>query len=322
MEIINNPHDKFFKKVFSDLEVARDFILNYLPGELLEITDTGDMEVIKDSFVEKELKETFSDLLYRVKINNRTGYLYLLFEHKSYPYKLTAYQLLRYMTNIWDLLLKQKRTGDKLPVIVPLVFYHGVKKWNIELEFADLLNKTATVDKYIPDFRYLLYDFSKYSEVEILGDIQLRLILSIMHNIYRERFEEELEDILVLLNELGKTETVLEYFEVVMRYIINVRETPLSELKEKVDKTIPERGSDLMTLAEKLREEGKLEGRKEGRKKELEETIIVQLCKKFNLRIIPENIKNKIETAELEQLKRIRDNIFEIESLEEVEGYL
>jgi predicted transposase YdaD len=40
-----NPHDKFFKETFSNVEVARDFIKNYLPESILKIIDLETKEV-------------------------------------------------------------------------------------------------------------------------------------------------------------------------------------------------------------------------------------------------------------------------------------
>ncbi|WP_429160041.1 Rpn family recombination-promoting nuclease/putative transposase [Desulfitispora alkaliphila] len=45
------------------------------------------LEPQKDSFINEELQEVFSDMLFRVNINNREGYIYFLFEHKSYTSK-------------------------------------------------------------------------------------------------------------------------------------------------------------------------------------------------------------------------------------------
>ncbi len=82
---VQNPHDKFFKKIFGDLAVAKDFLNNYLPEKIMGIIDIDTLEPQKDSHIDEELKESFSDLLFKANINNREGYLYLLFEHKSYP---------------------------------------------------------------------------------------------------------------------------------------------------------------------------------------------------------------------------------------------
>ena len=319
--MLNSPHDHFFKKVFSQKEIAQDFIENYLPKELTKIINTKELEIVKDSFIDKELQNSFSDMIYKVEINNNPGYLYLLFEHKSYPDKLISFQLLKYLTKIWDLHLKQNNT-NKLPFILPLVVYHGREKYNISLKFSSLLAKEKNLEEYIPNYKYLLYDFSQYSHNEIIGSVQSRLFLKIIQNIFKDDFEKELDEIFSLFRELKDTDTVLEYFETAMRYIINVREISIQNLKNKVNNTIPERSGDLMSLGEKLRKEGKLEGKKEGKLENLRETISIIISNKFNLNKLPDNISKKINSADIKQLEKIRDNIFEIDSLEEVKKYL
>lgn len=80
MDIINNPHDKFFKETLGDVSVAQDFIENYLPENILDIIDIDTISPLKDSFIEKELQEFYADLLFGVTINGEDGYLYFLFE--------------------------------------------------------------------------------------------------------------------------------------------------------------------------------------------------------------------------------------------------
>lgn len=121
---IENLHDKFFKETFSNVEVAKSFLLNYLPQNVMKILDVNALEPQKDSFINKKLEEGFSDLLFSADINGRKGYIYFLFEHKSYPDKAIAFQLLRYMTEIWNTKREKEKTNE-LPVIIPLVIYHS-----------------------------------------------------------------------------------------------------------------------------------------------------------------------------------------------------
>uniref|UniRef100_UPI00047C29B2 Rpn family recombination-promoting nuclease/putative transposase n=1 Tax=Clostridiisalibacter paucivorans TaxID=408753 RepID=UPI00047C29B2 len=65
---ITNKHDTTFKEVFSQKRIARDFIENNIPKEALEVIDMESLELEKDTFINEELKENFSDLIYRVKI--------------------------------------------------------------------------------------------------------------------------------------------------------------------------------------------------------------------------------------------------------------
>ena len=118
MDIVNQPHDRFFKETFGDIDVALDFIKNYLPADLLQIIDLDHLTTEKDSFIEKEMQELFSDLLFKTHINSGEGYVYFLFEHKSYWSLLTALQLLKYMIAIWEL-KTNKEKQNKLPIIIP-----------------------------------------------------------------------------------------------------------------------------------------------------------------------------------------------------------
>ena len=57
MSGIANPHDKFFKEALSRRDVARDFILNYLPADIVAFLDIDSLVINKDSFVDKDLKK-------------------------------------------------------------------------------------------------------------------------------------------------------------------------------------------------------------------------------------------------------------------------
>ncbi|TWH55990.1 putative transposase/invertase (TIGR01784 family) [Desulfitobacterium sp. LBE] len=81
MSLIHNPHDKFFKETFGDVGMARSFLKNYLPQEILALVDLETILPQKDSYIDQELQESFSDLLFQVKIHKNEGYLYFLFEH-------------------------------------------------------------------------------------------------------------------------------------------------------------------------------------------------------------------------------------------------
>ncbi len=64
-DTIINPHDHFFKATFAHRESALSFLQTYLPPELAQTFDFSSFEISKDSFVDSELKEHFSDILYK-----------------------------------------------------------------------------------------------------------------------------------------------------------------------------------------------------------------------------------------------------------------
>ncbi|MDY0363006.1 MAG: Rpn family recombination-promoting nuclease/putative transposase [Desulforegulaceae bacterium] len=67
-------------------------------------------------------------MLYKADIKGNSGYIYLLFEHKSYYDKWIHLQLLEYLIKIWCQDIKNNNP-DNLLVIIPMVLYHGRYKW-------------------------------------------------------------------------------------------------------------------------------------------------------------------------------------------------
>lgn len=106
----SNPHDRFFKELFARQETARDFLQRYLPSDLATLLDFSSLEITKDSFIDPNLQNHFSDLLYKVGLQGQgQTFIYVLFEHKSFPERFVALQLLGYMVRIWEQALKGRR---------------------------------------------------------------------------------------------------------------------------------------------------------------------------------------------------------------------
>ncbi len=306
MSEVNNIHDKFFKQTMTDKKTARSMLENYLPASILKLIDLDNMELEKDSMIEKELSDVFSDLIYKVSLNGKDAYLYFLFEHKSYPYKKIALQLLKYMRNIWD--LKMKQDQHKLPLIIPLVFYHGRVKWNIGLRLSEILEDIPLELKdYIPDFKYLLCDFSPYSNQEITGRIELRIFLVLIRYVFTDidLFKDKIKDIIELFEELKDKDMAIEYFEIAIRYIMNAKDgINKNELANIAGNVSSERSEAIMTIAEKLRMEGKQEGIKEG---EIKRNI--EIAKNMLLAGIDIKQITKVTEMKEEKIKLLQDEI-------------
>ncbi len=273
---IQNSHDSLFKETWSNKANAKAFLENYLPKKLLGVVNLDSLEICKDTFIENDLKNYYSDMLYKVNLGDSPGYIYFLFEHKSYPDKLVHLQLLEYMIKIWRLDLKQHKK-KKLSIIVPLLLYHGSKKWKVKKQFSSILSGPVDImSDYIPDFRYILYDLSKYSDNEIKGTITARVVMLIFKHIFDHDFSDKLPDIFSLLKDLSEKETGLQYFESLIKYIFsNVEDITTEQFQTIVSNTLSEdKGGMIMTLAEKLRNEGLEKGLEKGLRKGLEKGLI------------------------------------------------
>lgn len=61
---LQNPHDKFFKELFSEKEEVTEFITQTFPKELVQNLNLETLELDNSSFVDEGLQEHFSDLVY------------------------------------------------------------------------------------------------------------------------------------------------------------------------------------------------------------------------------------------------------------------
>ena len=109
-KMVHKPHDGFFRAVLSNKNAAVNFFENYLPADILKLLDMKTLQIKKDSFVEKELNQFYSDILYQVaSMEGSKAYIYLLFEHQSSPDSLMAFRLLKYTVKAWEFELKQHK---------------------------------------------------------------------------------------------------------------------------------------------------------------------------------------------------------------------
>lgn len=110
------------------------------PAPFLAICELDSLQLVSGSFVEEDLRASYSDILYSLRTRHGPGYVYALIEHQSTPDKLMAFRLLRYALAAMQRHLDAGH--DTLPLVVPILFYHGkVSPWpwarNWQQLFAD-----------------------------------------------------------------------------------------------------------------------------------------------------------------------------------------
>ncbi len=123
-------HDSLAKKILSDPIAAQEFISHYLPESCKSILDLNTLKVEKESYVEEDLKQKFSDLVFSIKMkNNEKAFIYTLVEAEVSPNYWIAFKLWKYIF----LLIERHKTKhqSKLPLVIPIVIYHGTRPFNV-----------------------------------------------------------------------------------------------------------------------------------------------------------------------------------------------
>ncbi len=175
---------------------------------------------------------------------------------------------------IWEAKIKKEK-ADELPMIIPLVIYHGKDSWNIKTTLGEMIPGYKELPKdiqgFIPDYKYLIYDISRYTDEEIKGGAQLRILLTIFRDVFTKDskgLQESIYRAAIYLRELEDKQTGIEYFETLMRYIFNagknLTKSDVNEIIEKIEDAYPEGSEVVMTLAEMFKEEGIMKGMERG----------------------------------------------------------
>jgi predicted transposase/invertase (TIGR01784 family) len=311
MDEIQNPHDQFIRSVLSKPKLARDFLQNYLPPQVIEKLNLATLKITQESFVGEQLHQHHTDLLFRGKTkNNAKAFVYILLEHKSSPDSFVAFQLLRYIVRIWE---KEKEKSKKLPPIIPLVLYHGKSRWTISRKFENLVENAADFGDFIPRFDYELVDLSAFSETEIKGQAMLQVALSTLRHIFSPNIEKKLTEIFSLLKQ-SEEQGAVEFLGTVLRYLTATDDKVTEEdIRTSLEEAFPEKENKVMaSFVVKYIEQGRQEGQIM--------LMLRQLKRKFGELQI--SITEQIQLLSNDKLEELSDLILEIENKESLEKWL
>ncbi|WP_273838500.1 Rpn family recombination-promoting nuclease/putative transposase [Providencia rettgeri] len=261
------PHDAAFKGFMSKVDNARDFFDIHLPTNIKQLCHFDTLAITNTSFIDKQLRSRFSDVLYTVETQQGDGYIYMLVEHQSSPDKLMGWRLMHYAFLAMNQHLQQ---GNKdLPLVVPVLFYHGkvspypyAQPWTHCFHWPDVAS-----DLYSKTFP--IVDITVIDDNELVNHRKVAVMeLAMKHKDLRDEFQRVVpllaqalhqhynndDDIITILNYLFITVDSIHF-----EYIVQ----QLSEATEKHQGVI-------MNIALRLQEKGRKEGIEEGIEKGIE----------------------------------------------------
>ncbi len=269
---INNPHDRFFRSVFSEKEVALGYLTTFLPDTILSELDLSSLELENNSYINETLQEHFSDIVYRAQFKQNKEkksqkkqnaiWLSFLFEHKSYPVEFIYLQLLQYIISVWIHLTKQK---TQLRLVIPIVVYHGKEEWKLRKmeDYFYLPNKHFK--QFLPIFDYILTDLSAISDArisQIRQNVKLfNTLMALKHSRNLRFVLDNLEIILANAEEYLEKQGGLNFFRTVIVYLSSTTNPKKSEFLKSVRQLNPKLKKNIMTLYEQFVQEGIQKGK-------------------------------------------------------------
>lgn len=327
MSDVNNPHDRFVKDLISRPEAARSLLETYLPKEIRVWLNLSTLKLEEQTWVDEQLREHFADLLYRLEwsgpaepTKRRQPYLLVLVEHKSQPERDVAEQILRYMVQCWSSHLNRRKLPLPLPVVIPVVLYHGANAWRVSLQFADLFGDLPEeIRPFVPHFQYKLLDFSADSETFVKGQPHVRVALSLLKLV----FHPDLEVVKARLPEIfaqlppGERSTV-KYLETIFRYLSSVLPLEQADMAVAIKDAFPQHGEIMKnwvdTLIDETNETAELRVRAA--------MVLEQVTHRFGQNAVTLPIKTQVENLPIEKLKQLSKALLDFNSIEDLALWL
>jgi hypothetical protein len=310
------PHDAFAKKVLADPKLAKAYFRKEMSPRLVRHIDWRTFKQVPVEHIGEALNHLHSDLLFEAHTRSGKRLLLFLFEHQSTIDPDMPLRLLHYMVLIW---LNKARP---LPVVLCFVLHQGPERWTGSPHFESMFALDTLSPElrelllpYIPKFQHGLLDLSQpnvLTETEAPKlDIALHLMKAAREGTVPQFFEWLVAEGPKYLRQLDT-----RFFQLMMVYAWNVDESlDVNEVSRQLV-AIPELERQAMTIADKLRKEGREEGLEQGLERGLEQGLEQGIEQGLE-----QGIERGLEHGQwIGKIRLLQDLMQEPESTEPLEG--
>lgn len=325
---VDKPHDRLIKWSFGRDYVAAAHCRAYCPEEIIPVVNWRCLTAQPGSFVDPELTESHTDLLFKAPLVNGKSsiYFYFLIEHITNPKADTILRLAEYKLDIWRSLRDQASKGTPLknPVILAYIIHQG-SEWKMPTRISELLDipedateelRSAIIDEEL-DMGCRPVVVPKGQPEKLKGHILGRVTLAIMNAARENRALEFFNEHGGMIAELLKEQNSMAWLSTLLRYMFQV-DNRSWEHRQKVIQSIEDHQiqTKAMSIAEQLEARGIEKGIEKGR---AEMTISLL---EGSVGELPETLSNAIAKLDCDaQLQLIRCAA-KFESVEEVKDWL
>lgn len=165
---LHQPHDQFFKALFSNTEVAQAFMLRFLPDDLIRQLDFSTLRITSNTFLTDEMKSQFADLVLECAMKDSDSpnlLISFLYEHKSAPDRFALLQVEEYLLKAYRKQIAEK--NEPLKLIVPILYFHGEEEWYPQNIREGMGHYSKNLRRFAPDFDYIFLNITLLSDEEI-----------------------------------------------------------------------------------------------------------------------------------------------------------
>lgn len=259
---MNNKHDRTFREILSNPDYFVSLCKAHLPKPLLRRIDWTSVNVAKlpTDWVKNLAPlglslEKQGDVLYEFRYKNREkGLLLISAEHQSSNDPLLALRLAVYL----HLLLLEYAKMHKLkqlPTVMQILVYHGKQSFCHSLEVKDLFADQALANKYYQ--KPLLVDLTEIDDKAIAAHGLISPLEYALKKTYKKRLSKaEVRLFALIIAATYPDNSLPDEAKVVLNYGLDALEYDSKQFIDVLYETLPQFGSNVMTIAEQLRQQG------------------------------------------------------------------
>ena len=256
-----NLHDLYFKRQFSQLDMAKKLLPLAFTDQELKFFDWNSLKAEKDSFPNNKRADLIFSLGFKSLPEKRIK-IYVLLEHKSRKDKQVFHQFLLYNNQITE---REFSKTESMPGILNVVFYHGKREWTGKVAFEERSFKQkirdqkilSFLDKFMLEYRVRILDVGQSPKVEAVlkgKKDRIQLPLYVLRRICRLNCEEVLDT-----RDRGFLNELLFYLEGLSRKEGSALLTEVISYIEKYFNIEKERAQSAIKKTKNYREEDNME---------------------------------------------------------------
>lgn len=274
------PHDALFRSAFEDPRHAAGEIRCVMPVALAAAVDWATLRHEPGSFVDGELADRHTDLLFSAQVGGGRALIYLLLEHQSTNDPMMPLRMLVYIARIWERCARDG-PGAGLPPIVPVVVTHAAGGWTAPTQMHALVRPSVSelpdLASLVPGFEILVDDLAGASN-EALRSRALAQFPAIALWLLRDARDadtliENLDEWAEAFHLVATAPTGAHAVMRLLRYLdLVLPEEQFERFRGKLIRLAPSTEEAAMTYGEKMQALGREEGREAG-----ERTVLVKL---------------------------------------------
>ena len=336
-----NPHDAYFRSVFSAPARFAGLIRACLPPGALEALDLSALQFESQRYVEESLRDFEADLVARVPLrspwaNDEAPYLCVLLEHQRTPDVFMALRLLVSCARIWEQHRKANPSSRALPPIVPIVVYHGPPgqpAWPAPRTLHELMPVLELVPElapWVPNLSMCLDELClrSYSELDARAlDEQGRVaLLALKHSRGRDIDERATGWSARVRADDATRPRDLRGLIQLLHYVVSAAPHLQEQTMQNIIHTLPlpEQAEEGKTLAVRWMERGEAlgealgEARGEARGRALGERQVLRRLLAHRFGTLPAEVDARLEAADVEAMERWAERLLDAPTLDDV----